>query len=296
MTEAVQILSRGLGIGSVYALLALGFVIIYKSTRVISFAQPAFMLAGAVMATYLVIPLGFFVAVPLAALGTAVLALGVERVAVRPMVGRPAFTVAIITLGVDVVVRVFASAFIGIELRQVRDPWGLKSTTIFGVEVQQRHLAMFLTTAALVAALFAFFRFTRMGLAMRAAAFDQEAAMAQGISVGAVFAMSWAIAGALAAVGGVFAATGGGSVEQTLWIIALVALPVIILGGLDSLLGAVLGGLIVGVLQELVAQYQQFFPQWMGGNISVITPYVVMLLVLLMRPYGLFGTREVERV
>ncbi len=296
MTEAVQILSRGLGIGSVYALLALGFVIIYKSTRVISFAQPAFMLAGAVLATYLVIPLGFFAAVPLAALGTAALALGVERVAVRPMVGRPAFTVAIITLGVDVVVRVFASAFIGIELRQVRDPWGLKSTIIFGTEVQQRHIAMLVTTAVIVAALYAFFRFTRMGLAMRAAAYDQEAAMAQGISVGAVFAMSWAIAGALAAVGGVFAATGGGSVEQTLWIIALVALPVIILGGLDSLLGAVLGGLMVGVLQELVAQYQQYFPEWMGGNISVITPYVVMLLVLLVRPYGLFGTREVERV
>jgi len=296
MTEAVQILSRGLGIGSVYALLALGFVIIYKSTRVISFAQPAFMLAGAVMVTYLVGPLGFFVAVPLAALGTAVLALGVERVAVRPMVGRPAFTVAIITLGVDVVVRVFASAFIGIELRQVGDPWGLKSTTIFGVEVQQRHLAMLLTTAVLVAALFAFFRFTRMGLAMRAAAYDQEAAMAQGVSVGAVFAMSWAIAGGLAAVGGVFAATGGGSVEQTLWIIALVALPVIILGGLDSLPGAVVGGLVVGVLQEVVAQYQQYFPEWVGGNVSVITPYVVMLLVLLVRPYGLFGTREVERV
>jgi len=296
MTEAVQILSRGLGIGSVYALLALGFVIIYKSTRVISFAQPAFMLAGAVMVTYLVGPLGFFVAVPLAALGTAVLALGVERVAVRPMVGRPAFTVAIITLGVDVVVRVFASAFIGIELRQVGDPWGLKSTTIFGVEVQQRHLAMLLTTAVLVAVLFAFFRFTRMGLAMRAAAYDQEAAMAQGVSVGAVFAMSWAIAGGLAAVGGVFAATGGGSVEQTLWIIALVALPVIILGGLDSLPGAVVGGLVVGVLQEVVAQYQQYFPEWVGGNVSVITPYVVMLLVLLVRPYGLFGTREVERV
>ncbi len=296
MTEAIQILSRGLGIGSVYALLALGFVIIYKATRVISFAQPAFMLAGAVLATYLVIPLGFFAAVPLAALGTAALALGVERVAVRPMIGRPAFTVAIITLGVDVVVRVIASAFIGIELRQVNDPWGLKSTVIFGAEVQQRHIAMLITTALLVAVLYAFFRFTRMGLAMRAAAYDQEAAMAQGVSVGAVFAMSWAIAGGLAAIGGVFAATGGGSVEQTLWIIALVALPVIILGGLDSLLGAVVGGLIVGVLQEVVAQYQQYFPEWMGGNISVITPYVVMLLVLLIRPYGLFGTREVERV
>jgi branched-chain amino acid transport system permease protein len=295
MTEAVQIASRGLGIGSVYAMLALGFVIIYKATRVISFAQPAFMLAGAVLVTYLVGPFGFFVALPLAALGTAGLALGVERVAVRPMVGRPAFTVAIITLGIDVVVRVFATAFIGIDVRHVNDPWGLNPTTIFGVEVQQRHLAMIVATVLIVTVLFVFFQFTRMGLAMRAASYDQEAALAQGVSVGAVFATSWGIAGALAAIGGTFAAIGG-SVESTLWVIALVALPVIILGGLDSLVGAVVGGLVVGLLQEVVATYQRFLPEWLGGNASIITPYVVMFVVLLVRPYGLFGTREVERV
>lgn len=296
MTSALEILSRGLGSGSVYALLALGFVIIYKATRVISFAQPAFMLAGAVLVSYLVGPLGFYVAVPLAALGIAVLALGVERVAVRPMLGRPAFTVAIITLGIDVVIRVFASAFIGIELQQVNDPWGLDTVTILGASVQQRHIAMIATTAVLITALFLFFRYTRMGLAMRAAAFDQEVAMAQGVSVGAVFAVSWAIAGGLATVGGTFAATGGASVEATMWVIALVALPVIIVGGLDSLPGAVISGLIVGVVQEVVAYYQQYFPDWLGGNISVISPYVLMMLVLLVRPYGLFGTREVERV
>jgi branched-chain amino acid transport system permease protein len=295
MSEVLQLLSRGLGIGSVYALLALGFVIIYKATRVISFAQPAFMLAGAVLVTYLVGSVGFIVALPLAALGTALLALVVERVAVRPMVGRPPFTVAIITLGVDVIVRVVAIAFIGIELRQVGDPWGLKPTRLFGVEVQQRHLAMLITAAVVVFALFSFFRFTRMGLAMRAAAYDQEAALAQGVSVGGVFALSWAIAGGLAAVGGAFAAIGG-SVETTLWLTALVALPVIILGGLDSLPGAVVGGLLVGVVQETVAQYQRFFPEWLGGNVAIITPYVLMLVVLLIRPYGLFGTREVERV
>jgi branched-chain amino acid transport system permease protein len=134
-----------------------------------------------------------------------------------------------------------------------------------------------------------------MGLAMRAAAYDQEAALAQGISVGAVFALSWAIAGGLAAVGGTFAAVGG-SVDQNLWLIALVALPVIILGGLDSLPGAVLGGLVVGVLQEVVATYQHRLPAWLGGDVTVITPFAVMLLVLLVRPYGLFGTREVKRV
>jgi branched-chain amino acid transport system permease protein len=295
VTQVLEVLSRGLGLGSIYALLALGFVIIYKATRVISFAQPAFMLAGAVMVSYLVGPVGFYIAVPLAALGTAALALGVERVAVRPMVGRPAFAVAIITLGVDVVIRVVAIAFIGIDIRQVGDPWGLDSVTIFGAAMQQRHLAMIATTAVLVTVLFLFFRYTRMGLAMRAAAYDQEAALANGVSVSAVFAVSWAIAGALAAFGGAFAAAGG-NLEQSLWLIALVALPVIILGGLDSLPGAVLGGLLVGLAQEVVANYQHTFPHWLGGNIQAITPWVVMVIVLLVRPYGLFGTREVERV
>jgi branched-chain amino acid transport system permease protein len=294
MAELLEAAIRGLGLGSIYALLALGFVIIYKATRVISFAQPAFMLAGAVLVTYLVGPLGLFVAVPVAALATALLALGVERVAVRPMVGRPAFVVAIITLGVDVAVRVVVNGFIGLDVRQVGDPWGLSTVELFGLRVEQRHLAMLVATAVLVAALFAFFQYTRTGLAMRAASYDQEAALTQGVSVGAVFALSWAIAGGLAAVAGVFAAAGA-SVHQQLWVVALTALPVIILGGLDSLLGAVVGGLIIGLVQEMTAVYQGDLPM-LGKNFSVITPYVVMMLVLLVRPYGLFGTREVERV
>ncbi|MEW2384265.1 branched-chain amino acid ABC transporter permease [Micromonospora sp. NPDC047707] len=294
MTELIESLLRGLGTGSVYALLALGFVIIYKATRVISFAQPAFMLAGVVAVTYLSPAVGFWAAVPLAALGTALLALGVERSAVRPMVGRPAFVVAIITLGVDVAVRVVVNAFIGLDVRHVGDPWGLRTLALGPVEMQQRHLAAVAAAALLVAGLFAFFRFTRTGLAMRAAALDQEAALAHGVSVGAVFAVSWALAGGLAAVAGTFAAAGA-SVDSALWLIALTALPVIILGGLDSLPGAVIGGLAVGVLQELVATYANDVA-WLGGNVSVITPYVLMLVVLLVRPYGLFGTREVERV
>jgi branched-chain amino acid transport system permease protein len=294
MAELIESLLRGLGTGAIYALLALGFVIIYKATGVVSFAQPAFMLAGAVLVTYLVGPVGFWTAVPIAAVLTALLALGVERAAVRPMVGRPTFAVAIITLGVDVAVRVVVNGFIGLDVRNVADPWGLDTVAIVGIHMQQRHLAAIITTAALVAALFAFFRFTRTGLAMRAAAYDQETALAQGVSVGAVFALSWGLAGGLAAVAGTFAAAGAG-VDVSLWLIALTALPVIILGGLDSLPGAVIGGLAVGVLQELTATYQNSAP-WLGGNVSVITPYVLMLLVLLVRPYGLFGTREVERV
>jgi branched-chain amino acid transport system permease protein len=294
VVEVVEALARGLGIGSVYALIALGFVIIYKATRVISFAQPAFMLAGVVLVTFLVKTVGFWAALAVAAALTALLALGVERVAVRPMIGKPVFAVAIITLGVDVVIRVVVNAFIGLNVRQVDDPWGLRVVSIGQVDIQQRHISMFVAAAIVVALLFAFFQYTRMGLAMRAASFDQETALAQGVSVGAVFALSWAMAGALAAIGGTFAAAGT-DVDGAFWVIALTALPVIILGGLDSLPGAVIGGLSVGVLQELAAQYQNHAP-WLGGNVSIITPYVVMLIVLLVRPYGLFGTPEVERV
>src|SRR5687767_5128481 len=142
MVDLLESVIRGLGRGSVYALLALGFVIIFKATRVISFAQPAFMLAGAVMVTYLVGPLGFWGALAGATVLTALLALGVERVAVRLMIGRPAFVVAIITLGVDIAVRVVVNAYIGGDVRQVGDPWGLSTVEVAGLTIEKRHLAM----------------------------------------------------------------------------------------------------------------------------------------------------------
>lgn len=295
MDEFVQSLVRGLGTGSIYSLLALGFVIIYKSTQVISFAQPAFMLAGAVLVSYLAPATGFFGAVALAAVVIAFLALGVERTVLRPMVGKPVFVVAIITIGVDVVVRVVTNAFIGLDVRQVGDPWGLDTVPLLGVDVQERYLVMFATTAVVTAALFAFFRYSRVGLAMRAVAYDQEVALAQGISVGSVFALSWALAGGLAALAGVFVATGAG-VDQQLWIVALKALPAIILGGLESLGGAVIGGLAVGVIESFFGTYQGDVAPWLGPNFALVAPYALMLLVLLVRPYGLFGKREVERL
>jgi len=295
VNELLQSLVRGLGTGSVYALLALGFVIIYKSTRVISFAQPALMLTGAVLVSYLVLEMNFYLAVVVAAMLVALLGLVIERTALRPMVGKPVFVVAIITLGVDIVIRVVINGFIGREVRQIGDPWRLDTFSIGGVPVQERYVAMVVTTAVIVTALFLFFNYTRIGLAMRATAFDQEVALAQGISVGTVFALSWAIAGALAAVAGTFVGTGAG-VDQQTWIIALVALPAIILGGLDSIPGAVIGGLVIGVAQSLVGTYQDTYVPWLGQNFAVVAPYVVMLIVLLVRPYGLFGTPEVERL
>ena len=297
MVRFAQALVVGLGQGSVYALLALGFVIIFKSTRVISFAQPALMVAGGVLISYLVLDFGiaFAIAVPLAMLAVAALGLALERSALRPMVGKPVFVVAIITLGLDVIVRVVVNRFIGRDIRPVGDPWGLSTMQLGGVSVQQRFLWMLLAGAVVVTLLFAFFKYTRMGLAMRATSFDQETALAQGIRVGRVFALSWALAGALAALAGAFVGTGSGIDQQT-WIVALKALPAIILGGLESIGGAVIGGLAIGVFEALVATYQEAYAPWLGNDFSVVSPYLLMLLVLLVRPYGLFGTPEIERV
>ncbi|TIC83547.1 branched-chain amino acid ABC transporter permease [Nocardioides sp. GY 10113] len=295
MTEFLEAVAGGAGRGAVYSLLALGFVIIYKAMRVISFAQPAFMFAGAVLVSYLSPSIGFWPAVVVGAIAIAGVALVVERVAIRPMVGKQVFVIAIITIGIDVIVRVVAGAFIGRDPRQVGDPWGLKTVDVFGITVEQRDIAAVVVTAILVSALFAFFQWTPIGLAMRASALDQEAAMAQGVSVGTVFAVSWALAGALAAIAGVFAAAGR-QMDQNLWLVALAALPVIILGGLDSLGGAVLGGLIIGVTQQIVVAYHREWFPYLDTNLGSITPYLVMVLVLLVRPYGLFGTKEVERV
>lgn len=295
MNQLLTAFFSGLGLGSIYALLALGFVIIYKSMRVISFAQPAFMLAGAILVSYLSPEIGFAAAVVVGAAAIAVVALVIERVAIRPMVGKAVFVIAIITIGVDIVVRVVAGAFVGVDPRVVGDPWGIDTVNLGGVTIAHKNIAAFVVTGLVVLALFAFFRWTPIGLAMRGSALDQEAAMAQGVNVGTVFAISWALAGALAAIAGVFAAAGG-TMDQNLWLIALAALPVIILGGLDSLGGAVLGGLIVGVAQQVVASYHRdLFPS-LDSNVGSITPYLVMMLVLLVRPYGLFGTKEVERV
>jgi branched-chain amino acid transport system permease protein len=295
MQEVLQTLVRGLGFGSLYAMLAVSFVIIYKSSRVISFAQPALMLAGATLVTYLAGPVGFYLAVPIAAVAMAAVGLAVERTTIRPMIGRPVFVIAIITLGLDIAIRTVVNVAIGVNVRQVSDPWGLATVEVLGLTVQQRYLAMILVLLVVVAALFAFFRFSRWGLAMRAAALDQETSLVQGVSVGAVMAMSWAMAGALAAVAGAFVGTGGG-IDQSTWVIALKALPAIIIGGLDSIEGAVVGGLAVGIVESFVAAYQGEYAPWLGQNFSLVSPYVLLLLVLLVRPYGLFGTREVERV
>lgn len=297
MTRFLEVVAAGLGSGSYYALLAVGFVIIYKSTRVISFAQPALMVVGASFVIYFATERNwnFLLAVLLGVLGTAAVALVIERLALRPMVGKPVFVVAIITIGIDVAVRVFVNKYLGTDVRRMGDPWGLKANSFGGIGIQQRHLAMMIVTGIVVALLFGFFKFSRAGLAMRATAADQETALAHGVSVGTVFALSWAIAGGLAALAGMFVGVGS-VVDQGTWTVALKALPAIIVGGLDSIGGAVVGGLLVGVVESLMSEYQSEHLPWLGDNFAIVSPYALMLIVLLIRPYGLFGTPEIERV
>src|SRR5688500_8875343 len=174
MDQFLTAVFGGLGVGSIYALLTLGFVIIYKSMHVISFAQPAFMMSGAILVSYLAPEIGFTAAVVAGALLVALVAFVFDRVAIPPMVGRAVFVIASITIGVDIVVRVVAGAFIGVDPRNIGDPWGLDSMSIGGVNVAHRHIAAFVAATIIVAALFAFFRWTAIGLAMRAAALAQE--------------------------------------------------------------------------------------------------------------------------
>lgn len=301
MTQFLSALSVGLGSGAIYALVAIGFVMVFKATGVISFAQPAFLMSGAVIVSFLAPMMGFYVGAVLGVIAIAVIALLVERATIRPMIGKAVFVIAVITVGLDIVLRTIAGMFLGDQPRSVGDPWGNDVSVIAGVMVQHRHVAAFITAAVIVIALLLFFRYSSVGLAMRAVASDQEAAMAQGVSASLIFALSWAMAGGLAAIAGIFAATGG-PIGNTLWLVALIALPAIVIGGFDSVGGAIIGGLTIGIAQAVVSTYHD---QWFDGsgllpdlttNLGPLMPWIIMLAVLLVRPHGLFGTKEVERV
>ncbi len=298
MTQFLQALLNGFAQGAIYALLALGYVMIYKATHVISFAQPALMVCGGLFAYHAssVWGLPFWPALIVAIVLGALLGMIVERLALRPMVGKPVFTLAIITIGVDIVLRILANRYMGPDPRSVSFPNGSDRYRIGDVSISHQQVGLIVVTAVTVVSLALFFRYAKTGLAMRATALDQETALAQGIRVGMIFALAWAIAGGLAAIAGTFVATAGAGMEQNTWIIALKALPAIIIGGLDSIPGAVIGGLLVGLVESLTAVFQPDVAPWLGNNFALVAPYALMFLILLVKPYGLFGTKEVERV
>lgn len=297
MIQFLQATVNGVAVGSIYALLALGFVIIYKSTQVLSFAQQALTVLGAFWIVYFSTELGlnFWVAVPCALVVSALVGIGVERVMLRPMVGKPVFSVAILTIGLNIVLLVIAFDLIGVNIRSLGDPWGLKTLTIGELTVSHKDVATIVTTAVVVGLLLAFFRFSRFGLAMRATAADQEVALAQGVTVTRVFAAAWAMAAMLATVAGLFLGAGTG-LAPAVGTRAIRALPAAVIGGLDSIAGAIVGGLLIGLTEAYMVTYQSEYLGFLGANFANVVAWVLMFVVLLIRPSGLFGTVEVERV
>ena len=316
-------LLKSLALGSVYALIALGFVLIFKATEVVNFAQGALAMIGALFISFMVadrnLPIiGFFWEVPnpiyqlggpdwvkwfisviVALACAALLGLLLERVAIRPMIGQPLFSVAVITLGLEIALRVLANDTVKINFRSINAPWGSGGFNIGAGFVNWSYFAVMITAAIAFVAVFFFYR-SRMGIAMRAVAHDQEAAMAQGINIGRVFAIAWGAGALLAALGGLFATQPPvkqtGAIDAEVSLVAFRALPAVILGGLDSVQGALLGGLIVGTAEIYAGQYLSGQTAWLGSGYPLIVPYIVMIIGLLVRPYGLFGTPEIRRV
>ena len=306
MTIFLQATVEGLSLAAIYSLVAIGFVLIYKAMDVLSFAQPALAVVGAGLISSLAVDRGvpFWIALFIGISLTGVLGLIVERTFLRPMVGEPVFSVAILTIGIDILLRTTLDNWIGLNPRYMGDPFpsfgNFGSAQIAGVTIKYLEIAALATAIFIIIALNIFFRKSKYGVAMRATSFDQEAALAQGINVGRIFGLVWFIAGILAAFAGFFITGGFNTLSQTSFVVALRALPAVVIGGLDSIPGAVVGSIIIGLTQGYVAYYQYDFEiltgLTLGNGFSLLAPYLIMFVILILKPDGLFGTKEVERV
>lgn len=296
MTQFLSLLLNGLSLGAVYALIALGFVIIFKASEVVSFMQGSLLLLGAYVMARWSDDLGFWPAAALGIVGAAVAAILVERLLINRLRGAPVISLAILTIGVDLIIITELTRRIGSDILNIDHPWGGESVSLGGVGITTNRALAIVVAAVLIGAFFVVFKFSSWGISMRAAAEDGEAAALMGIRMGRVSMVAWMVAGVLAAVAGLFAVgspTPG--VTPAVATVALSALPAAILGGLDSTFGALVGGLLIGIAEAMAAGYQDEIA-FLGRGFGDVVPYVVMVAVLLVRPSGLFGTKETTRV
>lgn len=296
-----QLFASGAALGAVYALVGLGFVVIYRATGVINFAQAGMVVLGAFFvynatATW---DLPFWLAVIVSMGMGALVGIVLERFILRRMIGQPVYAVILVTVGILLLVEPIVTTIWRTPATNIENPWGLEKIQIGDVNILKLDVATVVLAAAVLAAFFAFFRYTKFGVAMRATAIDQETALAQGIDVRRIVGLSWAIAGAVAVLAGTMLGAGAGPATGLgvgIGIISLNALPAVVLGGLDSPIGAVVGGLLIGIAELLTAGYQDDILPFLPQGFADVMPWVVMLVVLLVRPYGLFGTRDVRRI
>lgn len=307
----IAVMFRGLSQGSIYALIALGFVLVFKATQTVNFAQGAIALVGTYFLSVVLINweipgkwLGgnqyvvWFSGLAVALALSVLLGLIIERLIIRPMIGEPLFSIAVITLGLEAVLRTLGTDAIGVNNRSLAIPWGRDGFRLGGAVIYWSWIFTILATVVAFVAIYLFFR-TRTGIAMRAVALDQEASLAQGISVGRVFALAWGAGAALAVLGAVAASMspiGPGTATAATAALAFRALPAVILGGLDSVVGALVGGVVIGMSEVAAGAYLAEHTNTLGVGYQLIVPYLIMIIVLVVRPYGLFGTPEVRRV
>jgi branched-chain amino acid transport system permease protein len=299
-----QFAITGLLAGGPIALTALGLVLIFKASYIFNFAQGQLLLMGALMTWWLSLERGLplWMAIPLALILSALLGLAIERLALRPMTGQPLLSIILMTLALSQVLQGLALLLFGgvqrnfPQIFSAANPYRISTPFVFNerpiVVILKQNLTWSFIVAVLgVIVIGAFFRFTSTGLAMRGTSEDHELAQSVGLRIHRVFGLSWALAGVVATVGGILLATSSG-LDLSLSVVVLAAFPAVLLGGLESIPGTIVGGLVIGLSQGLVAASKA--P--MVRNAAEIMPYVVLLIVLMFRPEGLFGRKRIERI
>ncbi|HJX72779.1 MAG TPA: branched-chain amino acid ABC transporter permease [Candidatus Deferrimicrobiaceae bacterium] len=292
----LQLVISGLVIGSIYSAVALGFVIIYKATRVVNFAQGELLMVGAYVCYAFLVQMHvpFWAALLLTILFGMVLAMFVERLILRPMIGEPIISIIMVTIGLSLVLRSLVAAIWGTEIL-VYEPklFPQEMVEIAGLPISLEFVWCFILSLVLLAVFSVFFKYSKAGVAMRATAFNQQVAQSMGISVKHIFALSWVISAVVSGIGGVLIGNING-INSSLYHFGLKVFPATILGGLDSILGAALGGMIIGILENLSDGFCKTYLNLSG--VKEVAPYVFLVIILMIKPYGLFGTKDIERV
>ncbi|HET8722819.1 MAG TPA: branched-chain amino acid ABC transporter permease [Anaeromyxobacteraceae bacterium] len=291
----LQLLLNGIVVGSIYSLVGLGFVVIYKSTSVLNFAQGEFLVLGAYVCLTMMVKyqVPFVPAFLITLVFSAVLGILTERLILRPMIGEPVISLIMVTLGLSSLLKAVIQGIWGTELQPFPDIFPAQPIHLGPLPVAQGYIYSMAGVAVLLVIFTLFFKYTRSGVAMRATAFSQQVSLSMGISVKRIFALAWSIAAVVSAVGGVLLAGIRGGLDGAMAFFGLKVIPVVILGGLDSIAGAIVGGPIMGILENLAGGY---LDPLVGGGAKEVAPFVVLVLILSVKPYGLFGKVKIERV
>lgn len=288
--EVAQLLISGISQGCVYGLIALGFVLIYKATEMVNFAQGDLMMLGAFVGYGFVVVLGWpFVPGLIATLVVmAIIGVILERLILRPMIGEPPFAVLMLTIGLGFVLRSLAGATWGNEPKSVPAPYAGEVLKIAEISIGYENIAIVIGTAVLCVLLFVFFRYTRVGIAMQAASQNQLAAFYVGIPVKRIFSLVWGLSAIISATAGVLVAPVS-MIDPNMGFVGIKAFAAAIVGGFGSLPGAILGGLLIGVVEQFAGLY---LPAGWGDT----SAYVILLLMLIVRPEGIFATMQRKKV